>query len=201
MRKFHVWAVLTILAVILSLMAISSANPSGAAKPSAQDPDDAPALTIYNAQFAVIRQKLPLDLKSGVNHMAVTDITSHLEPDSVILRSLDPGLRLQILEQNYRNDPISQELLLALSEGKTIEFQLPDKTVIQGKVIRSGYVPHYGSASNFGPQYWQVQQAYVQNGAGQPVIEVNGKLVFGLPGQPIFTTIGNDPETHSHLVS
>jgi hypothetical protein len=46
---------------------------------------DSPALTIYNQQFAVVRQKLPLDLRSGVNHVQVIDITAHLEPDSVIL--------------------------------------------------------------------------------------------------------------------
>ncbi len=68
---------------------------------------DAPARTIYNQQFAVVRQKVPLDLKLGVNHVQVTDITAHLEPDSVILRPLDTGRHLQILEQNYRNDPVS----------------------------------------------------------------------------------------------
>jgi hypothetical protein len=110
---------------------------------------DSPALTIYNQQFAVVRQKLPLDLRSGVNHVQVTDITAHLEPDSVILRSLDPGRHLQILEQNYRNDPVSQQLLLALYEGKTIDFLETDKDgtarTVQGKIIRSGYLPHYAA--------------------------------------------------------
>jgi hypothetical protein len=44
-------------------------------------------------------------------------ITAHLEPDSVILRSLDDGRHIQILEQDYRNDPVSQQLLLSLYEG------------------------------------------------------------------------------------
>src|SRR6202047_691535 len=88
---------------------------------------DSPALTIYNQHFAVVRQKLPLDLRSGVNNLQVTDITAHLEPDSVILRSLDTGRHLQILEQNYRNDPVSQQLLLSLYEGKTIDFLETDK--------------------------------------------------------------------------
>ena len=34
---------------------------------------DSPALTIYNQRFAVVPQKLPLDLRSGVNHVQVTD--------------------------------------------------------------------------------------------------------------------------------
>jgi hypothetical protein len=31
---------------------------------------DSPTLTIYNEQFAVMRQKLPLDFRSGVNQGA-----------------------------------------------------------------------------------------------------------------------------------
>jgi hypothetical protein len=45
----------------------------------AQSPQ--PSLTIYNQDFAVVRQELPLDLKSGENQVNVNDITMHLEPD------------------------------------------------------------------------------------------------------------------------
>jgi hypothetical protein len=156
---------------------------------------DSPALTIYNQQFAVVRQRLPLDLRSGVNHIQITDITAHLEPDSVILRSMDAGRRLQILEQNYRNDPVSQQLLLSLYEGKTIDFLETDKDgaarTVQGKIIRSGYVPHYNAFQSYGPQY-AAQQAAVAQGSEQPVIEVNGKLQFSLPGQPLFPALADD---------
>jgi hypothetical protein len=156
---------------------------------------DAPALTIYNQQFAVVRQKLPLDLRAGVNHVQVTDITAHLEPDSVILRSLDTGRRLQILEQNYRNDPVSQQLLLSLYEGKTIDFLETDKDaskkIVQGKIIRSGYVPHYTAFQAYGSQYY-AQQAAAAQVSEQPVVEVNGKLQFSLPGQPLFPALADD---------
>ena len=105
------------------LMRTSSTHNSNPVKDQS---DDSPALTIYNQKFAVVRQTLPLELKPGANNVEVTDITSHLEPDSVILRPLDTTRHLQILEQNYRNDPISQELLLSLFEGKTIDFQVPE---------------------------------------------------------------------------
>ena len=45
-----------------------------------------PALTIYNQDFAVVRDTVPLDLKTGVNEVRFADATAHLEPDSVILR-------------------------------------------------------------------------------------------------------------------
>ncbi len=88
-----------------------------------------PSLTVYNQNFAVVRQELPLDLKAGVNSIRVTDITMHLEPDSVILRDPTGKHPIQVLEQNYRADPLSESLLLSLYEGKTLNFlvQRPEK--------------------------------------------------------------------------
>lgn len=166
---------------------------------NAQDtaPPAVPALTIYNQNFAVVRQTLPLTLKAGLNHVTVNDITVHVEPDSVILR--DPlGVRvLQIREQNYRADPLTQDLLLNYYEGQTIPFLVTrgDHTeTVLGKIIRSGYVPHTSAYSTFGPQYYQQQQSYASPniGAGQPIIEVGGKVQFGLPGQPQFPALPDD---------
>src|ERR1051326_6480251 len=49
---------------------------------------DATALTIYNRDFAVVRQGLTLDLHPGMNRVSFPDATLSLEPDSVILRDL-----------------------------------------------------------------------------------------------------------------
>jgi len=138
-----------------------------------------PALTIYNQNFAVVRDSVPLDLQAGVNTVRYAGATAQVEPDSVILRDPSGKHSLQILEQNYRNDPVSEALLLSLFEGKTIEFQnlrLKDNTqtreIIPGKIIRSGFVPG-GEAQT-------------------PIIEVNGKLQFSLPGTPLFPDLGDD---------
>jgi hypothetical protein len=158
---------------------------------SSDPPGPEPSLTVYNQGFAVVRQKLPLQLKSGLNHIQITDITAHLEPDSVILRPLDAGQPLQILEQYYRNDPVTQKLLLSLFEGKTIEFVQTDKDdnphIVQGKIIRSGYVPPYVAP----PVYGQ-QPASPQNGSEEPLIELSGKLQFSLPGLPVFPSLADD---------
>jgi hypothetical protein len=173
----------------------SFAQPLDTAEASEQS-DDAPALTIYNQRFAVVRQKLPLDLKAGLNHLQITDITAHLEPDSVILRALDANRRLQILEQNYRNDPVTQPLLLSLYEGKTIDFVQTDKEanprLVQGKIIRSGYVPPNAVYNVYGQPFYQQQPGRPQNGSEQPIIEVNNKLQFALPGQPVFPALADD---------
>jgi hypothetical protein len=72
-----------------------------------------------------VRQELPLDLKSGENQINVNDITMHLEPDSVVLRDPTGKHAVQVLEQNYRADPISESLLLSLYEGRTLDFETP----------------------------------------------------------------------------
>ena len=91
----------------------------------AENANSETALTIYNGNFAVVRQNVPLELTSGVNHITFNDATAHIEPDSIVLRDPSGHRSLQILEQNYRNDPLSQGLLLSLYEGKTIDFQIP----------------------------------------------------------------------------
>jgi hypothetical protein len=167
---------------LLLIMILLCGAAMGHEKPA--DNSNQPALTIYNQNFFVAREYVPLDLRPGVNRAEFAGIASHLEPDSVILR--DPaGRALQVLEQNYRNDPISQELLLSFYEGKTIDFLVPTHAqpnqIIKGKVVRSGYIPSTYYAQN-----------YQQPSFTQPIIEVDGVLRFGLPGQPLFPALSGD---------
>jgi hypothetical protein len=139
-----------------------------------------PQLTIYNQNFAVVRVLIPLDLKPGENRIQFTDTTAYLEPESVILRDPTGKRTLQILEQNYRADPVSQPLLLSLYEGKTLDFLLQPndpKSAVRGKIIRSGYVsPRTGYTGEM----------------QEPIIEVDGQLRFGLPGIPVFPALVGD---------
>jgi len=155
-----------------------------------------PSLTVYNQNFAVVRDQLELNLKKGINELSVTDITAHLEPDSVILRDPKGKRALQILEQNYRSDPVSQGLLLSLYEGKEIDFLVnlgEGKTkTVKGKIVRSGYVPHQSGMQRYGSQYVRTQRDYAYGPAGQPIVEVDGQLHFSLPGQPLFPSLADD---------
>ncbi len=155
-------------------------------------------LTVYNQNFAVVKEQRLLELKKGENELRVTDITAHLEPDSVVLRDMKDADAIKILEQNYESDPLSEGLLLRKSEGKTIDFEITvpqtnEKKIIKGKILRSGYVPHTSAFQRYGYQYEMAQQMYASpQGAGQPIVEVDGKIQFGLPGKPIFESL--DPK-------
>jgi hypothetical protein len=177
-----------------------------------QTPSDAKpaptAITIYNGGFGIVRETVPMRLQPGENRISFSGATAHIEPDSVMLRDPFGKREFQVFEQNYRNDPVSQERLLSLFEGKTIEFlvhrQDQSREIVSGKIIRSGYVPHYAAMNRFGQTYYQAQMAYAQQ-TNQPIIEVNGKLQFFLPGQPLFPTLGDDsilkPTLHWLLMS
>jgi hypothetical protein len=135
-----------------------------------------PALTIYNQNFAVVRERVPLDLKAGVSSVTFAGATLSLEPDSVVLRDPAGKVAFRVLEQSYRADVMSQGLLLALNEGKELDFLVRDQNVkeytVRGKVVRSGYAPG-GSP-------------------GTPIVEVDGKLRFSLPGEPLFPALAGD---------
>lgn len=145
-----------------------------------------PALTIYNQNFAVVRDTVELDLKAGTNQVSVSGMTAFLEPASVVLRDPAGRAEFRILEQNYRADPVSQEMLLVLNEGKTLRFEAfpygpqPVQRVFSGKIIRAGYV----LPSQPGERYRERNV--------QPLIEVEGELRFGLPGNPLFPALGDD---------
>ncbi|MEY4488630.1 MAG: hypothetical protein RIQ79_1138, partial [Verrucomicrobiota bacterium] len=134
------------------------------------------ALTIYNQNFAVVRELVPLDLKAGVNLVNFSGATTQVEADSVVLRDVTGKVALRILEQSYRADAASEGLLLSLNEGKTLDFLVRDhdarEYLVKGRVIRSGY--------------------NAAGSAATPIIEVEGKLRFSLPGQPIFPSLGDD---------
>ena len=137
------------------------------------------ALTIYNQDFAVARTSIDLDLHAGANQVTATQVTSRLEPDSVILRDPTGKRTVHVVEQNYDAAVVSQEWLLQKYEGKTIDFQIagdPGK-VVQGRIIRAG---------SYRPTGYSSDQQQLAGYRAEPLIEVNGKMQFQLPGLPLF---------------
>lgn len=146
-----------------------------------------PTITVYNQNFAVIRENVPLTLKSGPNEIRFDGITSFLEPDSVILRDPAGQHHLQVLDQNYRSDIASQQALLSAYEGKTIDFLVQNgdkREIVKGKIIRAGVSLNPMLSSLYGvQQYYQPGQ---NASIAQPIVEVDGRIQFSLPGTPLF---------------
>jgi hypothetical protein len=161
------------------------------------------SVTVYNQNFGVVKQGLTLDLKRGENTVTVSDMARHLQEDSVMLRDKNNPKAFKILEQNFEADPLSEQQLLFKNEGNIIDFKTftydettkANKEVIKkAKLIRSGYVPHEQAYGRYGSSYAMSQSRYSSpySGSGQAIVEIDGKLVFGLPGTPIFNNLGTD---------
>lgn len=134
----------------------------------------APSLTIYNGNYAVVRDQLSLDLKKGTNQVQYNGITQQVEADSVVVRPTSSKLNLTVLEQNYLSRPINESLLLQHFEGQTIDFEVnrnQETKIVPGKILRSGLGSGYNNT---------------------PIIEINGKTRFGLPGTPLFPPLEDD---------
>ncbi len=149
------------------------------------------SLTIYNQNFAVVRDQVPLDLQAGENVVPYTGVTAQLEPDSVVLRDPAGKVPLRIVDQSYRADTLSVGYMLQLNEGKTIDFIVRDKDnkeyPLQGKIIRSGYSPLANAYANYDGN--ADNQSPMTN---TPIILVNGQLRFSLPGEPVFPALADD---------
>jgi len=76
----------------------------------ASPPSEPAALTIYNDNFAVVRTTVELKLAPGMNDVTTTQVTTQLEPQSVVLRNPPShSATFRILEQNYDSGVVTQE--------------------------------------------------------------------------------------------
>lgn len=143
-----------------------------------------PAITVYNDNFGVVRDTVPLDLKAGISDASFSGVTAQLEPESVVLRDPSGEVTLSVVEQSYRGDPVDQQRLLQMFEGQTIEFL---KVVDGQEVIEKGTIVRAPSVVMTKNQYGHQQQKVLE-----PIIEVDGRLITRLPGTPLFPSLGDD---------
>ena len=79
-------------------------------------------LTVYNQGFALVKEHRTLDLKSGVQNVAVEDVAQMIESNSVAIKSLSAPGSFTVLEQNYQYDLINVQAILNKSVGMKIVF-------------------------------------------------------------------------------
>lgn len=168
--------------ILFVLAAVIGAATLPAQQPAGPPTTPATALSIYNENFAVARTQVNLDLKPGLNEVTTSEVTSQLEPDSVVLR--DPSARsssikpsFHIVEQDYDAAVVTQDWLLKKYEGKTIDFAIGGWGSADGHTVSAPSVP--GKIIRAPALMGQYQQ-------GQPLIEVGGQMQFALPGAPLF---------------
>jgi hypothetical protein len=78
------------------------------------------SVTIYNGDFALVREIREIELAEGRIALEYRDVAAHVQPESVHVRSLEGASMLSVFEQDYRYDLLSPRKLLEKAVGKRV---------------------------------------------------------------------------------
>ncbi len=92
-------------------------------------------LTIYNQNFALVKDRRFLELGKGINQIRFSDVASQIEPTSVHFKSLTAPESCLIEEQNYEYDLVSATKLLSKYIDKKIKILTDGGSVYEGTLM------------------------------------------------------------------
>jgi len=122
------------------------------------------ALTVYNSNFALVREQRRLRLGSGRVALDYEDVAASVAPSTVHLRALEAPADLVVLEQNYQYDLLTSEKLLEKYVGRRVLLDRYDG--VAGKDQR--------------------REAEVLASSNGPVLRVGGEIMTQLPDRISF---------------
>ena len=78
------------------------------------------AVTIYNNNLALVKDTRTVTLNRGINELAFKDVSAQIRSETALLRSLNHGQGLSLIEQNFDFDLLTPQKLLEKYVGKTV---------------------------------------------------------------------------------
>ncbi len=148
------------------------AGPSKAASSSAKQREKV-AITVYNQNFGLVREIRKLELGEGKVSLEYRDVSAHIQPETVHIKSLSGDDALTVMEQNYRYDLLNPQKLLEKYVDKKI------------KVYR--YNEKLGREEMKEAKVLAVEQG--------TVLEIDGEVTYDVPGRFAF------PEVPANLIA
>jgi hypothetical protein len=139
------------------------------------------ALTVYNADLALVRDVRNVRLPSGDFDLRFMDIAATVNPATVHFRSLTEPARLDVLEQNYEYDLLEPDKLLRKYVGR-------DVTLIRRR-------------TDNGTTREEEVTAHLLSYNTAPVWRIGSEIVTGLQADHIrFPELPNNLYTHPTLI-
>ena len=80
------------------------------------------AVTIYNSDLALVKDTRKVKLKTGLNALALRDVSAQIRPETALLRSINAPGSLTLLEQNFDFDLLTPHKMLEKYVGKTVSI-------------------------------------------------------------------------------
>src|SRR5262249_1023564 len=92
-------------------------------------------LTVYNHNFAVVRERRFLDLKAGRNTFRFADVAATIVPETVQFTALQHPDVARVVEQSYEFDLVRAAKLLDKYLDREIRVTTQDGGGIKGKLL------------------------------------------------------------------
>lgn len=124
------------------------------------------AVTIYNHDLALVKDKRLVLLQKGRNHLAMREVSGRMRPETALLRTL-AGHNLTVVEQNFDFDLLTPEKMVEKYVGKTVS------------VLRVH--PTTGEETT--------EEAVILSANHGVVLKIGDRIETGFPGRLIFPAI------------
>ena len=122
------------------------------------------AVTIYNGDLTLVKDTRKLQIKTGLNALALRDVSAQIRPETALLRSINAPGSLTMLEQNFDFDLLTPQKLLEKYVGKTVGLVKVHPTT--------------GAET--------IEQATVLSANNGVVMRVGNRIETGIPGRIVY---------------
>ena len=115
--------------LVAGLFAASFAHAAEPAKDVASTAADreAVAVTVYNDDLALVKERRKLDLPAGLARVSLRDVAARMRPETALLRAVS-GKPLLLVEQNFDFDLLTPQTLLDKYVGRQVTVIRPHPT-------------------------------------------------------------------------
>lgn len=103
------------------------------------------ALTIYNDQFAMVKDTRSITLSKGRSDLYFTDVSAHIQPETVTFKALHETQHIKVFEQNFEANLVDTNSILKQYLNQNVEVFAKighDSVRIYGVLLgySSGYI-------------------------------------------------------------
>lgn len=137
------------------------------------------AVTIYNNNLALIKDQRKVKLNSGLNSLALRDVSAQIRPETALLRSLSNPGSFGTLEQNFDFDLLTPQKLLEKYVGKNVS------------IVRMN--PATGVETT--------EQATVLSANNGVVMKIGNRIETGMPGRIVYDDVPENLRDRPTLVT
>ena len=137
------------------------------------------AVTIYNQDLALVKDTRKVNIKAGLNALALRDVSAQIRPETALLRSINAPGSLTLLEQNFDFDLLTPQKMLEKYVGKTVS------------IVKTN--PATGTETT--------EKATVLSANNGVVLKIGNRIETGLPGRIVYDDVPENLRDRPTLVT